>query len=110
MTPNAFRKLALALPGALEGAHMGHPDFRAGGRIFASLTADGLRGMVKVTPAEQRTLVRADRDAFEPANGAWGRQGCTMVTLAAADAATVRDALRSAHAAAVAPRPRKPRR
>lgn len=110
MTPNAFRKLALALPDAVEGAHMGHPDFRAGGRIFASLTADGLRGMVKVSPTEQRSLVRAAADAFEPANGAWGKQGCTMVTLAVADAATVRDALRSAHSAAIAPRPRQPRR
>jgi hypothetical protein len=29
MTPAAFRKLALSLEGAIEGAHGGHPDFRA---------------------------------------------------------------------------------
>lgn len=107
MTPNAFRKLALALPGAVEGEHMGHPDFRAGGRIFASLTADGRRGMVKVSPDEQRALLRAAPQVFEPATGAWGRSGCTMVTLAAADAPTVRAAIRSAHAAAKAAGTRK---
>ncbi len=104
MTPNAFRKLALALSGSVEGAHMGHPDFRAGGRIFASLSADGKRGMVKVSPADQGTLLRTDPEAFVPASGAWGKQGCTMVTLATADAATVGKALRDAHALAVAPR------
>jgi hypothetical protein len=107
VTPNAFRKLALALPGASEGEHMGHPDFRAGGRIFASLTADGECGMVKVSPAEQRALVRADPEAFEPAAGAWGRSGCTMVTLAAADAAEVRAALHSAHSRTAAGKPRR---
>lgn len=102
VTPAAFRKLALALPGASEGEHMGHPDFRAGGRIFASLTADGERGMVKVSPAEQRELVRTDPAAFEPAAGAWGKSGCTMVALDAADPAAVRLALASAHHAAAA--------
>ena len=32
MTPNQFRRLALALPDATEGAHGGHPDFRVGGK------------------------------------------------------------------------------
>ena len=31
MTPNAFRRIALALDGAIESAHHGHPDFRVGG-------------------------------------------------------------------------------
>ena len=37
MTGDAFRDLALALDGAIEASHMGHPDFRANGRIFATL-------------------------------------------------------------------------
>lgn len=109
MTPNAFRKLALALPGAVEGEHMGHPDFRAGGRIFATLTADGKRGMVKLSPAEQAALVRADPEVFAPASGAWGKQGCTMVSLAAADATVIREALKTAHARAFAPGLKPPR-
>ena len=32
-----FRRTALRLPEATEGAHMGHPDFRVRNKIFASL-------------------------------------------------------------------------
>lgn len=37
MTVEEFRKTALALPDVEERAHMGHPDFRVAGRIFATL-------------------------------------------------------------------------
>src|SRR4051812_7307777 len=37
VTANAFRQLALSLPEAMEGSHMGHPDFRVRGKIFATL-------------------------------------------------------------------------
>jgi hypothetical protein len=83
MTPEEFRRIALSLDGATEGAHMGHPDFRANGRIFATLYPDGLDGMVKLTPEQQQDFVNAESEAFEPASGAWGRQGCTTVRLAA---------------------------
>jgi hypothetical protein len=81
MTRDLFRRIALGLPGAVEGAHMGHPDFRANGRIFATLSPDGRRGMVKLTPPQQKEFMEANRDVFEPASGAWGRLGCTMVVL-----------------------------
>ncbi|MEZ5963157.1 MAG: MmcQ/YjbR family DNA-binding protein [Planctomycetota bacterium] len=95
LTADHFRALALALDGATESAHMGHPDFRANGRIFATLTADGERGMVKLTPPQQREAIEA-WPAFTAAAGAWGRQGCTLVDLAAARRDVVRDALVSA--------------
>jgi hypothetical protein len=81
MTPNEFRQLALKMNGSIEGAHMGHPDFRANGRIFATLYPDGASGMVKLTPEQQQDFMRADSRAFVPASGAWGRQGCTTVHL-----------------------------
>src|SRR6266704_1006603 len=37
MTSNDFRRLALSFPETSERAHMGHPDFRVGGKIFAAL-------------------------------------------------------------------------
>ena len=37
MTTDDFRNLALSLPEAVESAHMDHPDFRVGGKIFATL-------------------------------------------------------------------------
>jgi hypothetical protein len=93
MTSEDFRRLALEMAGAIERSHMDHPDFRAHGRIFATLHHDDEWGMVKVTPEEQRELMRAHPAVFVPSAGAWGRQGCTNVKLAAADERTVRAAM-----------------
>jgi hypothetical protein len=95
LTDEGFRRIALALPDAVEGEHMAHPDFRVHGRIFASLTPERRLGMVKLTPAQQRAVL-AGGDTFFPAAGAWGRQGCTHVRLADADRAAVASALRLA--------------
>jgi hypothetical protein len=93
MTADEFRELALAHHGAEERAHMGHPDFRANGRIFATLQADEQTGMVAVTPEEQAELLRDHPDVFTPAAGAWGRQGCTLVRLSEASPRVVKPAL-----------------
>jgi hypothetical protein len=94
MTPDDFRSLALSLPEAAESAHMGHPDFRVGGKIFATLGApDAGHGMVKLSPDQQALFVRTEPRVFRPANGAWGRQGCTYVTLDAATEPAVRQAI-----------------
>ena len=93
LTAEGFRRIALGMKDAVEGAHMGHPDFRTGGRIFATLHADGQKGMVKLTPQQQQELVREQPAAFEPESGAWGREGCTRVHLAAADEETIGAAL-----------------
>ncbi len=82
MTPDAFRKLALSFEGAVESEHMRHPDFRMGGRIFATLHAPTEAwGMVKLTPEQQKSFMAAHTETFKPASGAWGRQGCTLVRL-----------------------------
>ena len=93
MTSEDFRELALSMDGAIESAHMGHPDFRANGRIFATLQANEEWGMVKLLPDEQHELLRGRSKMFKPAPGAWGRAGCTMVRLDAVDAATLRGAM-----------------
>jgi hypothetical protein len=93
MTAEDFRDLALSMQGATERAHMGHPDFRANGRIFCSLHGSDEWGTVKLTPEEQAELMRAHPRVFAPASGAWGRQGWTNVQLDAADTATVRGAV-----------------
>lgn len=93
MTGDDFRNLALALEGAVEGSHMGHPDFRANGRIFASLVDQEMRGGLNLSPDEQRALMRAHPRTFSPASGAWGRSGYTMVDLTRAPTPAVRGAL-----------------
>ena len=71
MTTKKFRSLALSLPETTEGSHMGHPDFRVHGKIFATLGPDESWGMVKLTPTEQTKFLRADPIVFRPASGAW---------------------------------------
>ena len=78
-----FRRFALALPGAEERSHMGHPDFRVGGRIFATLASPSKdHGMVALLPEQQELAIEAEPEAFKPATGAWGRGGSTLVDLA----------------------------
>ena len=93
MTAKKFRCLALRLPEASEEAHMGHPDFRVGGKIFATLGPDDDWGMVKLMPEQQAAFLRAEPDVFHPASGAWGLRGCTIVRLRNAKELTVRHAL-----------------
>src|SRR5262245_2564958 len=93
MTADEFRSLALECPEAVGQKHMGHPDFRVGGKIFATLGGKKDCGMVKLTPKEQAVFVRSEPDVYFPASGAWGKKGCTMVNLAEADEASVRQAM-----------------
>jgi hypothetical protein len=65
MTPDQFRKLALSLPEAVEQSHMCHPDFRVGGKIFATLWLDLVHGMVKLSPADQAEFSRRLVDGME---------------------------------------------
>jgi hypothetical protein len=107
MTADDFRDIVLALDGAVEGAHMGHPDFRANGRIFASLHSADRFGMVKLSPDEQAVVLRDHPESFEPSAGAWGRQGCTNVKLSDASRPAVRAAVKLAFAGCMALPPRK---
>jgi hypothetical protein len=99
MSSNRFRKVAMTLPGTVEGSHQGHADFRVGKRIFASLGyPDQDWGMVKLTPEQQAMVVEAEPEIFRPVPGGWGKRGSTNVRLAAADEATLRSALKLAWA------------
>ena len=80
------------MEGAVEGAHMGHPDFRVGGRI-ATLHQDLSAGMVKLTPEQQQQFVKTQAGGFAPENGAWGMQGSTRVQLSDVDEDALGEAL-----------------
>lgn len=93
-TVGDFRRLALSLPEATEGAHMGHPDFRVANKVFASLgVPDASWGMVRLTPEQQGVLLEAEPHVFSPAAGAWGRRGYTRVRIAEIDRKTLLSAL-----------------
>ncbi len=96
MTADEYRKMALAFPETAEASHMDHPDFRVNGKIFATLGAEEEWGALKLTPEQQEFLIRAEPNAFKPANGAWGKRGFTIVTLSEAKEDDVRSALAQA--------------
>jgi hypothetical protein len=94
MTAHEFREQTLNLPGAEERSHMGHPDFRTNGKVFATLGyPDEAWGMVKLALPDQKKLIAAHPQVFSPAKGAWGLQGSTMVRLDAAKPDLVTEAL-----------------
>jgi hypothetical protein len=94
MTAAEFRQLALSFPGVVEAAHMNHPDFRAHGRIFATLGyPDDAWGMVKLAPRQQQELMLTHPHIFVPAKGAWGLQGSTLVRLESAPLGDIQSAL-----------------
>jgi hypothetical protein len=114
----AFRRIALGLEGAVESAHMGHPDFRVNNRIFASLRDRDTLGMVVLTPDQQEEFLHGSSPGFEAESGAWGRAGCTRVRLALVDDEALGEAMTLAWRNALAkppgrgakPAPSKPRR
>jgi hypothetical protein len=96
-TPDDFRTIALSLEGAEERSHMGHPDFRVKGKVFATLGyPDPEWGMVALMPEQQEDFIALAPEAFKPANGAWGRQGSTLVRLEAVEAEVLENALSAA--------------
>src|SRR2546423_15260383 len=93
MTAADFRRIALSLPEAEESAHMSHPDFRVGGKIFATLGyPDKDHGMVILPPEEQARFVQGYPKVFAPAKGAWGKRGSTTLHLEADDKQTLEPA------------------
>jgi len=92
-----FRRIALGLPGAEEGSHMGNPDFRVGGRIFATLAAAGQGyGNLMLTPEQQASFVEELPKVFLPVAGGWGGNGATHVRLAEATEDVLHGALHTA--------------
>jgi hypothetical protein len=92
-----FRRVALSFEGAEEGSHMGAPDFRVGGRIFATLASERQGyGNLKLTPEQQAEFVRELPEVFLPIPGGWGRMGMTHIRLAKASEDVLAGALRAA--------------
>jgi hypothetical protein len=106
MNADEFRTAALALPGAEEGAHMKHADFRVGGKVFATLGyPDANWAVLQLTPEQQAIVVGAEPEIFRPVKGGWGLKGSTQARLERLDATTAESALRMAWEKATARRP-----
>jgi hypothetical protein len=74
--------MALSFPEVVEAAHMGHPDFRVGGKIFATLGyPNERRGVLVLSPEEQKEVINQHPEMFERVPGGWGCRGSTQVLL-----------------------------
>jgi hypothetical protein len=94
-----FRRIALSLEGAEESSHMGSPDFRVGGRIFATLASQNQGyGNLMLTPEQQADFVTELPQVFHPIRGGWGRMGMTHIRLEEASEDVLAGALRAAWA------------
>lgn len=97
MNAEDFRRLALSLEGAEESSHMGSPDFRVGGRIFATLASVSQGyGNLMLTPEQQTAFVSELPAVFLPIAGGWGRMGMTHIRLAEASEDVLAGALHTA--------------
>jgi hypothetical protein len=97
MTANDFRRIALSMPGAEESSHMGAPDFRVGGSIFATLASQSQGfGNIKLTPEAQADFLADAPEIFLPVQGGWGRMGMTHIRLGKATEDIMSGALRAA--------------
>jgi len=97
MNANDFRRIALSFEGAEESSHMGQPDFRVGGRIFATLaSAHQGYGNLMLTLEQQSAFVEELPEVFLPIKGGWGRMGMTHIRLAAAHEDVLTGALHTA--------------
>lgn len=101
MTPDDFAALALSLPGVVESSHFGHRDFRAGGRIFATLPSM-THANLKFTPDQQLMMAEMHAGLFAALAKSWGARGWTSLCLAdcPADIAEHALAMALAHVAA----------
>ncbi len=97
MDAASFRRIALSLQGAEERSHMGAPDFRVGGRIFATLASqEHGYGNLMLTPEQQAMFVEEAPQVFVPIEGEWGRMGMTHIRLAEATEDVLTGALHTA--------------
>ncbi len=97
MNAHDFRRLALSLDGAEEGSHVGKPDFRVGGKIFATLSSQALGfGNLVLSPEQQADFVGELPEVFVPIAGGWGRMGMTHVRLEAVSEDVLAGALHTA--------------
>jgi len=77
MTIGQMRKIALGLAGNEDRDHRGHPSFRIGKGIFATLWPGKNMATLKLTVADQQDLIAQYPQAFSL--NSWSSQGWTNV-------------------------------
>src|SRR3954453_18296243 len=79
VTPAQARRIFLEQPEAEEKSHMGHPDFRVGGKIFATLWPNRNVAVVKLSPADLTAVLQMYPEALTLKH--WGKSPYLEVDL-----------------------------
>ena len=98
-----FRTLALSFPDTVELPHFELVSFRIKKKIFATLSVDKQRAMLKLSLIDQSVFCSFDKDMIYPVPGAWGKKGCTYFVVSKMKKEMLKDALTQAYCN-VAPR------
>jgi predicted DNA-binding protein (MmcQ/YjbR family) len=94
---DTFKKMALAFEEAEELPHFEKASFRVNKKIFATLNVSKKTAVLKLSEIEQSVFGAFDPTIIYPANGAWGKQGWTIVELATVKKEVLKDALTTSY-------------
>ena len=92
-----FSDIALSFPETSEQPHFEKTSFRVKKKIFATLTIETKQVVLKLSPVDQSVFCSIDNTIIYPVNGAWGKQGWTVVELKKVKKAILTDALTCAY-------------
>ena len=98
-----FRSICFSFPEAVELPHFELTSFRVGKKIFATLSQEKQRAMLKLSLVDQSVFCSFDKKIIYAVPGAWGKKGCTYFELGKVKKEMLKDALTQAYCN-VAPR------
>ena len=97
ITIEAFRIMALSFPETVEQPHFDLASFRVKQKIFATLSEEKQRAMLKLSLVDQSVFCSFDKNIIYPVAGGWGEKGCTYFELRAIKKEMLKDALTQAY-------------
>ncbi len=92
-----FKTIALSFPEAVELPHFDLTSFRVKKKIFATLSEEKQRAMLKLSLVDQSVFCSFDKAVIYPVAGVWGKKGCTYFELKKIKKEMLKDALTQAY-------------
>ena len=97
VTVETFKTLALSFPETVELPHFDLTSFRVKKKIFATLSEEKQRAMLKLSLLDQSVFCSFDKTIIYAVPGAWGKKGCTYFELKKIKKEMLKDALTQAY-------------
>jgi predicted DNA-binding protein (MmcQ/YjbR family) len=97
ITPDSFRELAMTLEQVNEKPHFNKVSFRIKDKIFATLDSVKKKVSLKLSLLDQSVYCQISPSIAIPANGAWGKQGWTILDLQKVTKRILTEALKKAY-------------